>query len=1185
MPEKTFLPIFLFAAFALATARWAPRWALGRPALAGVLALAAGAGGVRSVAKMPVELMPNAASETVTVSVNVRGGMPPLDVETLIVRPLEDALGDIPRLRTLFSTAKKDRCTVSLFFEPGANMKTATAEAHERVERTLPRLPPEIEKPVIAHFEEADAPVYIGAVTSQQLSHEQIRDLLEEKIKDRLLRAPGAANVELGGGRERKILVEADRDRLEAYGITVQRIASALGRRNVAVQVGSVEGSRRQAAVRMIGSFRSVKEMEKVLLARDRSGGAVFLENVATVRDYYLEPESLSRLNGRSAVSFYVQKESSANPLAVGREVAKALKEAWREIDPAVRRSLQLVEVSNQADSISSAMESVRMSLMSGVFLIMLTLVFFQSTRRSARALSGGTLAVFVLFLCGMSLFHISPAGLEWVLGLALLGLAAAAVYYEDLRPALAVGATIPLSALFCFILLKMSGFSVNVMSLFGLAVGIEMLVDNAVVVQEAIDEKRKLHPAMRPEQAAAEAAEEAASPLAGATLTNALVFAPFLFLAKDVQRLYSDVGAAVAASLFASLSIALTWVPLVNALDHRLPKGHRLPEPPPWAEAVWARASSFWKTAVRAGNVPLRRAAGPLRRLGSRGWEWAAAAAVLTFSGLWILGLKTPAKALYAVGVAVLVAAALRGLANLDGLWRRLMDRRAALLGGAALLALAGLVILRGTERDLQSSGELDEFVVFAELSSGARLSVADGVAKEMEEKILADAEAAACIKTLVSRIEGWTCKVYVTLKPRADRSLSTSQVMDRLRAALEGAGRDKDDNAFVHFSSARAGREMVVQVSGPDYDTLYELSQKIAAGMQNVRGFEDVKIRYRPGRPEVRVRVDPDRAAALGLTADDVAETAHGLMRGLRATLFRSRGRQVETIVRLREEDRNDLTRLADLPIPLGRNGHVPLGHVSRLELTRMPNEIFRENKHRLIQVTANLKNISLGRAAEEAQAVIGGISFPMEYYAGLEGDYEAMAEGLRQMAWGGVLMAFLVYLVLVVLFESLAQPLIIMAAAPLCLIGAAWGVSLMGIPVSNGVLMGVMILVGIAVNNAILLLDRLNARDPGRDLSDRLLETARARMRPIFLTAVSSTLGFLPTLLDRGESGALWRPLSITLVFGLLASTVLTIYVVPGFARALLGGGFFPTETVWKFTNLLQVSKAFFRRGVVR
>ena len=1178
MPEKSFLPVLVFAAAVLLAARWMPAWAIRRRALVGVLTAALAAWGVLCLRSLPVELMPNAASQTVTVTVNVRGGMAPSDVETLIARPLEETLGDLPHLTDLFSSAKKDKCVMSLTFDPGVDMKWATAQVHERMERALPRLPPEIERPVVAHYEEADSPVYIAAFTSPTLTPEEMRRVVEEKLKDRLQRVAGVANVEVGGGRERKILVEVDRDKLLAYHLPIQKIVSLLGRRNVAVQVGSVAGEMTAAPVRFVGTFKTVDEFRKVVVGRDPTGGTILLENVAAVTDSFMEPESLSRLNGRSAVSVYVQKESSANARRTARGAEEALQKAWADLPAATRGDMKMVEVSNQALGIEAAIRSVRMSLVSGMLLIVLVLCIFQpGIRPETRRVCGAALGLLLAALTLASIFGMDASRMEVPLWILLLAFAAWAAAERDLRPAFIVGGAIPLSSLFSFILFKLCGVTLNVMSLFGLALGVGMLVDNGIVVTQGINEALK---AARPGDDIMEttrrAAEAKVLPMIGATTTNAVVFVPFLFLSQDLRILYTDVAVAVAAALFGSVAVALTVVTLLTAKEKEATAQNRpmnqattLFQKIPFRldvarfigrfETLDWRRSILMRPIYRATTVFQMLAAGASSHLTLLSSSTAVFWFLGIFAGLWLSLGAWAAKTFLTVATAGAVAAGFLFFRQY-GRWEEILRRRFLILGWAGALFLAAAAVLAlGTERDFQTSGEADEFVVFVELSSGARLNVSDAVVKDIESAILKDPAVGPCVKTLVSRIEGWSSKVYVTLKPRSERRLTAEQAVARLREKLKDAGRDKDGNAFVHFSSPHQGSEIGVRIYGPDYAVLEDLARRMTGGMSKVKGLEDVKMRYRPGRPEVYVEVDPIRAALNGMTAESVAETVHALMRGLRATMFRTGANQIETIVRLREEDRDKLSSLPDLPLFNRRAPQLRLGNVASLHLTKMPNEISRRNRERFIEITANRAGISLGGAAAELNKVIAGAKFPLGYYATLDETYEEMARGLSQLLWGIGAMVFLVYLVLVLLFESLVQPFVIMTTVPLCVIGVAWGLTAFGAPLTNGVLVGVMMLGGIVVNNALMLLDRFNNDPPppgdARALGEKLFAAARERMRPIFLTAGCAVLNFFPMLLDASEGAALWRPLSITMVFGLLVSTVLTLYVVPCVAYAVL------------------------------
>lgn len=1159
MTEKSFIPLLLFALGTLLLARRAPRWAFQRTALLLVLGIILGCWGLIAAWNLPVELMPSTASETVTVTVNVRGGMSPQDVETLICRPLEDALGDLSRLENMMSSARKDRGIVSLQLQPGSDMKGATAEVHARLERVMNRLPAEIEKPVVAHYEETDAPIFMVAFTSDHHTPEEMRHMLETRFKDRFQRVSGVANVEVGGGREGKILVEVDKDRLSAYRLSIQHIVRRLGRRNITTQVGTLASRDRLAAVRIVGTIGGVEEMKQLPVGHDPKGGTVFLGQIAKVTDSFMEAESLSRLNGRAAVSLYIQKESSANTLQTARDVERVLETTWNELPAPLKKDIQKVVVSNQAETIQSSLQSVRMSLLSGVLLIVLVIATFQSrtgnTRRRGRWLLGTLLGGLVL----TSALGMNQARLEIPLILFLILLLAMAVWDKDLRPAFVVGGSIPASALMSFIIFGLCGVSINVMSLFGLALGMGMLVDNAIVVYENILHARETSgPVADPPAQAQRSAEQMVMPMIGATVTNVVAFLPFIFLSKRLQLLYWDVAVAVGATLFSSMLISLTVVPLVSLklfeMKDSSPVKLAFPIHTFFPQGILKKISHYYLQA-RAGLVTPRPIWG---RIG-RKIPLAITFVGLLLIGFFILGWKGPSKAAYAFLASATTVLGLFLLVRYQTIWPSLFERRGRVLLSALVLAMAGGWILTvATDRDFESSGEMDEFVIFVELSSGVKLDIANTVIRQVETRLNQDPLVSHAILTTVARIEGWSSKLYITLRPRTERSLSTGQVIDRLRKILDGVGRDVDENVFVHFSSPQTGREMTVQLQGPDYGVMEQLAQDVSGGLEDIRGLKDVKMRYRPGRPQVIVNVDPDRVARRGLTVDDVVETIHGAVRGLRATLLRSRSTQTEVIVRLQASDREKLQTLVDLPLMTRRREPVRLGEVATFQMAQMPNEVFRENKQRLLQITANRDKISLSRAAEEIQQVLEKVKFSRDYFGILAGDYKETMRGFRQLSWGLLAMLVVVYLVLVILFESLTQPLVIMATVPLCLIGVSWGLAIMGLPLSTGVLVGLMMLGGIVVNNGIMLLDHLNNSPPGstapQDLWHALRKAALARKRPILLTAGSAVMGFLPLMLDRGETGALWRPLSVAMVFGLLVSTILTLYVVPCLSFAL-------------------------------
>ncbi|HOW26875.1 MAG TPA: efflux RND transporter permease subunit [Elusimicrobiota bacterium] len=1138
-----------FTLFVLVFARGAPRWVLRRRTLFSVLVAGLLVGGFLSLRSLPVELLPNHASQIITVSVLVRGGLAPLEVEERLSKPLESALEGLPHLEAVSSVAKYGRCVVGLTFDSKADMPRMTVAVHERIEQIADQLPPETEKPVIAHYEDSDAPVYVAALTSDSSSPEEIRSWADRHVRERLLRVPGVANVELAGGREKKVIVSLDQSRMAAYGLSVQRVTSLLSKRNLAVKVGSGETGERNLSVRLDALFPRVEDIRNVRVGRDLSRETIRLGQVATVEESPLEPEGFSRLNGRPAISIYVQKESSANTLTVARSVQRCLREVWGGLPAGWRKNVQSVVIVDQAALVRSSIRSMRISVLFGVLLIVLVLSVIHTASRHLRWGGISLLAGTVFLLCGRALFQWESVAIEILLGVVLVVVFASGIRFRSLRPALLVGGVIPLSLLLSLILLKSAGATLNAMTLFGLALGAGLLVDNAIVVFERIRERWEGAEVGSRSESVAPAAESAAGPLLASTVTTLVVFLPFLFLPPDVTGFYSDLGLAVTASLVSSLIVSLTVIPCLApvVLDET---GRSGKEHDPLAPVVGSVVGRLLSSGRRGwGHLLGFLQRGPCLRTASQ----FVGVCIVMVSSLFALGQPVEGRLVFSLfmGVVCLVGSAWivdrRSLRILFGRYRGVF------LWGMLILSLGGGSLLAwGTERDSQPTGEPDEFIVFLECSGGLKMARTDLIVREVERKMTRSAVLSPLVRTVVSRVEGSGARLYVTLKPRKQRSLGLDEAVELFRRELRGVGRNIDEESFLHFSIPGAGGDDIgVKVYGPDYAVLEDLSQQVAEGLGRIRGLRDVKMRYRPPRPEVEVRLDPEKLVCYGVTAEHVSETVHGAIRGLRATVFHSSRDQTDVVVRLRNADRADVSVLKDVRIPLGKGGSVRLGELAVFGVVRSPHEIVRAEKQRLIDVTASRSGVPSGRVLRRLKTVLGSIRFPLDYYAKED---EALTQetsrlGLLTLTVLGTV--GLVLVVLVVFFESWKEPWVILGSVPLGILGAAWGLSVFQLPLSPGTLVGLMVLGGVVVNNAILIKDRFaQNRSEGQRFSSVELwcSAVSERRRIVALTTGTTVMGFLPMLFDWSEGGDVWRSLAVTMVFGLIAGAVLTLLVIP-------------------------------------
>ena len=486
-----------------------PRFANNRPITILMITLGVVIIGAVALVGLPMELMPNVGFSTITIYVSIRGGMPPTGVENLVTKPIEEAMGDLSHLRKIESLSEEGSSTVEISFEPGTNMDFAALEVREKFNRIKNKLPSEIEKPVIARFNYSDMPVMIVSVVSR-FSPEVIRRIVEENIKPKIKRIGGVAKIEVVGGRERKILIEIDQAKLQAQGIPIKRLVEIVSANNLNLLLGDIERKEDKFLVRMSGQFKTLEDIKNLGIVISPEGGSlVKLKDVAVVRDFFLDPTGFSRTNFTSAVTLYIQKESTANTIMVTEAIAQVLKESLA----LQSRELKLVTVFNQGDFIRSSIKTVKVSL-----------------------IFGSLLAIFVLL-----------------------------VFLKSLRATLIVGLSIPCCLMITFAFMYLGGLSLNIMTLSGLALGVGMIVDSSVVVLENVFQKREK--GLPAGKAAVLGSEEMGKAIVTSTITTVVVILPFLLIAnKKIRLLYSSLGLTIVFALLASLFIALTLVPMLCA-------------------------------------------------------------------------------------------------------------------------------------------------------------------------------------------------------------------------------------------------------------------------------------------------------------------------------------------------------------------------------------------------------------------------------------------------------------------------------------------------------------------------------------------------------------------------------------------------------------------------------------------
>ena len=1007
--------------------------------------------GAVSLFYLPVELYPNVSLNDISIIILVRGGIPPTEVESLVTKLVEEAVSTVSHLKELLSVSKEGEATIVLSFEPGTNMDFVALEVREKFAKVKNKLPKEAEKPIIAQFKQTDTPIIILAVTSEKRTTENIRKIVDETIKERIKRVAGVANVEVSGGRERKILVEVDKRKMFKNRISIEYIISRLGANNIDILSGEIEEGNNKYLIRTIGSFKTVESIKNLPITITDRGSMLRLHEIANVEDSYLEPTTYARMNVRPVVSLYIQKESTANTIKVAQDVeveVELLKEA-------VPRDIKIITTGSRATFIKTAINNLKVSLFRGALLIILVLTLFMGHIPPNRLY----LVPFTLVLIGVV---IAPIILLYIMFFVVIAIV---IIKKELRPLLIVTVSIPISLIMTFGLMELTNmmfppsvlsFSINFITMFGLALGVGMLVDNSIVVFENI--LSKAEEGLDKFGAALKGSMEMNTVIVASTITTVIVFLPMVFVKSEMSLLYSGVAWTITFSLVVSLFVALAIVPLM-ASRMTITPGH---------------AEFFLKPIYKYQKKTL----------------------------IWM------------------------------------MRRRTIIVLGVVFFFLAALFLYARIGKEFMGTTEQNKFTIFVELPTGAKLDVSDAIVKRVEDFLKDIPE----VKTFSSRVEAWSSKIYVELVGLTQRKRSVQEVIDSLRPKT-----DRIRPAFIYYEEERevGTKEIILDLFGYDYDILRELAISMATRMNGVKGFTDTKIRMREGRPELGLYVDKQKAGVYGLSVNDVANTVHAQMRGMRATLFHTESSEVETIARLDEKYRKTFKDLHNLIVIKEDGTRILLDQIADFKYGLGPSEIWRKNRSRMIQVSANIGNYSLSDGAKLVEESLKDIKFPENYFYRLGGDYPSLVRNQREFRFLILVILILIYIVLASIFESYYQPLIIMTTVLFATIGAIFSLYFTKTSIGMGALIGMMMLAGIVVNNGIILVDHINSlRKTDVSLHKILIRVSQERLRPVLMTSVTTVIALIPMAFDFSEGSNLWRPLAITVIGGMCVSTPLTL-----------------------------------------
>ncbi len=1003
--------------------------AVRRPVSVVMATIAVLAFGWVSYQRLALELFPDISYPSLTIQTEFPDTAPQ-EVENLVTRPVEEAVGVLRGLTGIHSVSRAGVSEVTLEFDWGTKMELTALDVREKLDRLI--LPDEAADPLILRFDPSLEPIMRLAFTGND-SLTSLRRVADRQIKQDFETLTGVAAAQVKGGLEEEIQIAVDQERLAALGIPLDRVSAVVGAGNLNLPGGVLRGRDNQFLIRTVNEYDDVDEIAN-LVVQDENGRQVRVGDVATVTWGTKEREEIMRVNGREAVEIAIYKEGDANTVTVARTLAARIAE-WQhgKLPPGD----ELVVLFDQSRFIARAVKEVRDA-----------------------ALLGGLLAVLVLFL-----------------------------FLREGRSTLIIATSIPISVVATFVLMYRLGISLNIMSLGGLTLGIGMLVDNSIVVLEAIHRRRQA--GIDPALAAVDGTQEVGAAVTASTLTTVAVFLPIVFVEGVAGQLFRDQALTVTFSLLASLVVALTLIPMLSGLggDRRLVAAG-VPAP--------ALTDHDHEPEVRLGR----------------------------FGRVY------------------------------DQMVRGALKRRWLTVVVAFGLFAASLWSLRFVGTELIPALSEGEFYFEVAMPEGTSLAATDAVMNRMEAIADADSAVARTYVTVGSRLPSGG----VSVNTKAE-NLAQLNVVLRNRQSEAGeeavAGRMRRQFADIPDLEAKFGRPsyfslktpIEVQIFGEDLDALRAYSLDLAAALATVPGLADVRSSLEAGNPELRVVFDRRRLASLGLDMGALSQTLRNRVQGAVPTRFKEADRQIDIRIRNRGTDRASLDDVRNLVIPGSDGQQLRLLSVAKVSIGRGPAEIHRLQQQRAAVVTANLAGRSLGAAVTDVQAVLRATPPPDGLTVELGGQNKEMQTSFKSLRFAIALAIFLVYLVMAATFESFVHPFIVMFTIPLALVGVVAGLIFTHTPISVIVLIGAVMLVGIVVNNAIVLIDAINRfRRLGLSKAEAVVRAGHVRLRPILMTTTTTVLGLVPMALAFGEGAELRSPLAITVASGLVLSTLLTLVVIP-------------------------------------
>jgi len=996
--------------------------------------------GIYSLVKLPIDFYPEMEYPAIMVFTSYTGANAS-DVERNISEPLENSLNIVSDLKEITSVSRDNVSVVTLEFEFGTSLDAAANDVRDALSMVTSFLPEGAEDPVIFKFSTNAMPILFYAITAED-SYAGIENELEEKVVNPLNRIDGIGAITLFGVPTREVAINVDPRRLEAYNMTIEQIGAILQAENLNMPSGNVEMGEMNYPLRVQGEFEESDKIRNVVLG-NIEGKTILLKDVATVNDSIRVMNLDEKINGKPGISMMIQKQSGANTVKIARQVNKQLAELEKTLPTDVR----ILKIFDTSEFITDSINNLSETLMFAFIFVVLVVLFFLGRWR----------ATFIIVL------------------------------------------TIPISLIGAFIYLKVSGNTINIVSLSALSIGIGMVVDDAIVILENIT--RHIERGSTPREASIYATNEVWLAVIASTLTIVAVFFPMTMVSGFAGIMFHQLGWIVTITISVSAIAAISLTPMLSSkmlvLKSKAKKPGRFSHDRlvvpflNWLDDVYVRTlkwSLHHKTLVIAGFTLLFILS-------------------IVVAGMFVKTEFVPQTDQGQITVAVELPAGIR------------------------------------VDETVKIARKIDAYIE-STIPEKNLVSTSAGSDDNAGFNAIFMNSGPNIINTTLALVKSSKRERSVFEIAEAMRTfLSTIPEIVKFTVSTEDGGMGGSTNTVD------------VEVYGYDFDKTTAVAAEVAERLKKIKGARDINISREKSKPELRINLDQDKMSQLGLNTATVSAMIRNRIVGLTATKFRESGSEYDIVVRFDEDFRNSISDINNIAIPTA-SGLVRLEEIGTIQEFWTPPNVERKRRERLVTVSTVPYKVAMGEMAGNIKAEIAKMDIPDGILIDVGGAYEDLTESFADLALLLLVSLILVYIVMASQFESLKMPLIIMASIPFAFTGVILALLITGTALSIIAALGAIMLVGIVVKNAIVLIDFTNLmRDREYLLDEAIVRAGRSRLRPVLMTTATTILGMLPLALSSAEGSEIWSPMGITVIGGLTFSTLVTLVIVPVIYRVVV------------------------------